>query len=56
VIVQLTPRALELIDELMTGHLANEARLFATLSTEEREQLAGALRSTLHALGDTTID
>lgn len=53
--VELTPRALELIDSLLTEHLANEARLFAGLTAGERAQLAGVLRTALHALGDTDI-
>ncbi len=53
--VQLTPRAHELIDEFFAEHLANEARLFAGLTADEREQLAGLLRTALHALGDTDI-
>jgi DNA-binding MarR family transcriptional regulator len=53
--VQLTPRAHELIDELFADHIANEARLFAGLTAAEREQLAGLLRTALHALGDTDI-
>jgi DNA-binding MarR family transcriptional regulator len=53
--VQLTPRALELIDEFFTDHIANEARLFAALTATERAQLAEVLRTTLHALGDTDI-
>jgi DNA-binding MarR family transcriptional regulator len=53
--VQLTPRAHELIDEFFADHIANEARLFAGLTTHEREQLATLLRTTLHALGDTDI-
>ena len=53
--VALTPRALELVDGLLAEHLANEARLFAALTPEERAKLADVLRTTLHALGDTAI-
>ena len=53
--VQLTPRALELIDGFFAEHLANEARLFAGLTAEERTRLATALRTALHTLGDTDI-
>jgi DNA-binding MarR family transcriptional regulator len=53
--VQLTPRAHELIDEYFATHLANEARLFAGLTADERKQLAALLRTALHALGDTDI-
>jgi DNA-binding MarR family transcriptional regulator len=53
--VQLTPRAVALIDEFFADHMANEARLFAGLTADEREQLAALLRTALHALGDTDI-
>lgn len=53
--VQLTPRAVELIDEFFADHMANEARLFAALTPDERAQLTGVLRTALHALGDTDI-
>lgn len=53
--VQLTPRALELIDAFFADHLANEARLFAALTPDDRAQLAGLLRTTLRSLGDTDI-
>jgi DNA-binding MarR family transcriptional regulator len=53
--VQLTPEALELIDEFFADHIANEARLFSALTAAERTQLAGVLRTALHALGDTDI-
>jgi DNA-binding MarR family transcriptional regulator len=53
--VQLTRRAHELIDEFFAEHIANEARLFAGLTADEREQLATLLRTALHALGDTDI-
>jgi DNA-binding MarR family transcriptional regulator len=53
--VQLTPRALELIDEFFADHLTNEARLFSALTATERGRLAELLRTALHALGDTDI-
>jgi DNA-binding MarR family transcriptional regulator len=53
--VQLTSTANALLDELLAAHLANEARLFAALSLEQRALLADALRTALHALGDTEI-
>jgi DNA-binding MarR family transcriptional regulator len=53
--VQLTPRAMELLDGFFAEHIANEARLFAGLTADERGQLAGLLRTALHALGDTDI-
>ena len=53
--VQLTSRALELIEEFFADHIANEARLFSALTVTERVQLANGLRTALHALGDTDI-
>ena len=53
--VQLTPRALELIDDFFADHLTNEARLFSALTAMERGRLAELLRAALHALGDTDI-
>jgi DNA-binding MarR family transcriptional regulator len=53
--VQLTPRAHELIDEFFGAHIANEARLFAGLTAEDRDQLTALLRKALHDLGDTDI-
>src|SRR5919106_2477949 len=42
--VQLTPRALELIDDFFADHLTNEARLFSALTAMERGRLAELLR------------
>jgi hypothetical protein len=53
--VRLTPRASERIDGFFADHLANEARLFAGLTADERGQLAAVLRTALLALGDTDI-
>ncbi len=53
--VRLTPKALELVDEMRAAHLANEARLLASLPAEERARTATALRTLLHSLGDTDI-
>lgn len=53
--VRLTERGLALVDEVVGPHVANEARLLAALDPEERDQLAGALRTLLASLGDTTL-
>ncbi|MEV0235945.1 MarR family transcriptional regulator [Nonomuraea sp. NPDC050786] len=52
--VRLTEHGLATIDGLVAPHVANEARLLATLSPEERDQLAGLMRGLLESLGDTT--
>lgn len=41
--VTLTPAGVELTDELIAAHLANEARVLASLSADERGQLASLL-------------
>jgi DNA-binding MarR family transcriptional regulator len=53
--VRLTERAKALVDGVLSDHLANEARLFATLPEADRAQLADLLRRALTALGDTSI-
>jgi DNA-binding MarR family transcriptional regulator len=53
--VRLTERAMELVDRVLTDHLANEATLFAALSEAERGELAELLRRTLAGLGDSSI-
>lgn len=50
--VRLTPRGLEIVDELVALHVANEARLLAALDPGERDQLAGSMRKLLESLGD----
>ncbi|WUI03299.1 MarR family transcriptional regulator [Spirillospora sp. NBC_00431] len=54
--IRLTARGLELVDEVVGLHVANEARLLAGLDASERERLAGALRALLESLGDTPFD
>ncbi|MGI5154491.1 MarR family winged helix-turn-helix transcriptional regulator [Microbispora sp. CA-102843] len=53
--VRLTDRGLALVDQVLEPHVANEARLLASLDPGEREHLAGALRTLLASLGDTTL-
>ena len=52
VLVGLTPAGLAMIDEAVGAHLANEARLIAPLSPEEREAVTGALRTLLASFED----
>ena len=44
VLITLTPAGLELIDKVTDAHLANEHRLLAALSDNDRRRLAGLLR------------
>ncbi|MEU3019717.1 MarR family transcriptional regulator [Nocardiopsis sp. NPDC007018] len=53
VLVTLTERGRELVDDAVAGHVANQARLLDGLSGQEREQLSGLLRTLLLSLGDT---
>jgi DNA-binding MarR family transcriptional regulator len=53
--IRLTPAGVELIDRLLPEHFANEQRLLATLSPDDRDALAALLRSLATGLGDTTL-
>ncbi|MER6943950.1 MarR family transcriptional regulator [Nonomuraea sp. NPDC000554] len=53
--VRLTPRGLELVDELVALHVENEARLLAALDRADCDQLSGTLRRLLESLGDTSL-
>ena len=52
VIIALTEKGRAVIDEAVTAHVANQHRLVATLSSEEREQLDGLLRTFLGRFED----
>src|SRR5262249_4919367 len=52
VIVRLTPAGLDLVDEVVTGHMATERALLAALSPRQQADLAALLRTALLALGD----
>jgi DNA-binding MarR family transcriptional regulator len=45
--IQLTAKGLSVVDEAVTGHVANQHRLVAALSKEEREALDGLLEKFL---------
>ncbi|WP_433498068.1 MarR family winged helix-turn-helix transcriptional regulator [Sphaerimonospora sp. CA-214678] len=51
--VRLTGPGLAKIEELVDLHVANEVRLLAALAPEQRDQLAGTLRTLLESLGDS---
>ncbi|MFG2089499.1 MULTISPECIES: MarR family winged helix-turn-helix transcriptional regulator [unclassified Spirillospora] len=53
--IRLTSRGLAVVDEMVGLHAANEERLLAALGPAERERLAGALRTLLESLGDTSL-
>ena len=47
VIIALTEKGRAVVDEAVTAHVANQHRLVETLSSEERKQLDGLLRTFL---------
>jgi DNA-binding MarR family transcriptional regulator len=53
--IRLTPRGLELVDELVGLHVANEARMLAGLPAADRDRLTALLRTLLESLGDTSL-
>ena len=53
--IRLTAAGLELIDELVPLHLANERRLLAVLADDDRATLADLLRTLAAGLGDTSL-
>lgn len=53
--VRLTGAGLELVDRAVVDHVANEERMLAALSAEDRLALDGALRRLLVSLGDTHL-
>ncbi|MDT7565404.1 MAG: hypothetical protein QOG76_4028 [Pseudonocardiales bacterium] len=55
VLIRLTRRGRDLVDGVLAEHLANERRILAGLTTEERESLSALLRTTLEHLGDTSL-
>ncbi|MFC9965490.1 MarR family winged helix-turn-helix transcriptional regulator [Nocardia ignorata] len=55
IFVQLTDKGTELVDRLLPLHVANEERLLAGLSPEDRDNLTDLLRTLSIALGDTSI-
>lgn len=47
VLIRLTPQGKELVDRILPGHVANEARLLAALDDDEQRQLGELLRKLL---------
>jgi DNA-binding MarR family transcriptional regulator len=54
VLVTLTPKGVDLFDQVAPTHLANEDVLLSALTTDERDQLAGLLRKLLIAFEHET--
>ncbi|PYC73035.1 MarR family transcriptional regulator [Streptomyces tateyamensis] len=53
VLIGLTPAGWELIDSMLTGHVANEERLIGALTGEERAQLSALLGKLLRTYEGT---
>ncbi|WP_308250380.1 MarR family winged helix-turn-helix transcriptional regulator [Sphaerisporangium fuscum] len=56
VIVRLTRRGVEVCDEVIALHMANEARMLAALDETDRDQLVGLLRRVMVGIGDTSLE
>jgi DNA-binding MarR family transcriptional regulator len=56
VIVRLTEKGLDLVDEIVHAHMATEREILAALSPRQQRELAGALRTVLVSLGDRATD
>ena len=54
VIVRLTKRGLDTVDEVVVAHMATEREILASLSPRQQHELAKLLRITLIALGDVS--
>jgi DNA-binding MarR family transcriptional regulator len=52
VIVRLTRDGLDVVEEVVVGHMATEREILAALSPRQQDDLARLLRTTLLALGD----
>jgi DNA-binding MarR family transcriptional regulator len=56
VIVRLTDKGLELVDEVAVTHLDTEREILSTLSARQQRELVQLLRTTLLGLGDEQIE
>ena len=52
VVVRLTPRGLDLVDEVVGGHLLTEREILSSLTSRQQAELAELLRTMLLGLGD----
>ncbi|BDT89529.1 MarR family winged helix-turn-helix transcriptional regulator [Nocardia cyriacigeorgica] len=55
VLIRLSSRGKQILDDLFADHIANYERLLAALDRGQSEQLAGTLRILLCAMGDTSL-
>ncbi|NED95116.1 MarR family transcriptional regulator [Phytoactinopolyspora alkaliphila] len=53
VLITLTDQGLDLVNEAVERHVANEHRLLSVFTQAEQDELAGLLRTLLESLGDT---
>lgn len=53
--IRLTAHGRQVIDDVFALHIANETRLLQALDRDEADRLAGALRTLLQSLGDTSL-
>jgi DNA-binding MarR family transcriptional regulator len=54
VVVRLTEKGLDLVDDVVQGHMATEREILAALSPRQQRELTGLLRTILVSLGDRT--
>ena len=52
VVVRLTETGLDLVDDVVHGHMATEREILAALAPRQQRELAGLLRTILVSLGD----
>jgi DNA-binding MarR family transcriptional regulator len=52
VMVQLTPAGLDLVESVVSAHLATEREILSSLSARQQRELAAMLRTSLLAMGD----
>ncbi len=50
--MRLTPRGLDLVDEVVGGHLLTEREILSSLTSRQQAELAELLRAMLLGLGD----
>ena len=55
VIVRLTKKGLDTVEEVVVGHLATEREILAVLTPRQQRDLADLLRTTLLGIGDQAI-
>jgi DNA-binding MarR family transcriptional regulator len=56
VMVRLTGRGLDTVDEVVVAHLTTEREILSALSDRQQNELAGLLRTALLSLGDHAVE